>query len=152
SCTAALDEMAGGLLAHLHARDTSFAVVARAPYPKVDAYRAKRGWSVPFYSSYGSDFNYDFHVTLDRPVAPPEYNYRPSPDGEDGSSEAPGYSCFLREGTGVYHTYSTFARGTEQLGGAYAFLDMTALGRQEEWEEPKGRAAKPRQARPDFAE
>ena len=52
----------------------------------------------------------------------------------------------------MFHTYSTFARGTEQLGGAYSFLDITALGRQEEWEEPKGRAANARPAIPDFSE
>ena len=63
----------------------------------------------------------------------------------------PGISCFLRDGDDVFHTYSTFARGTEVLGGAYRFLDMTALGRQEEWEEPKGRADSARAAMPDFA-
>jgi predicted dithiol-disulfide oxidoreductase (DUF899 family) len=66
--------------------------------------------------------------------------------------EMPGMSCFLRVGDDVFHTYSTFARGTEQIGGAYAFLDLTALGRQEDWEEPKGRAADPRGAMPNFAE
>jgi predicted dithiol-disulfide oxidoreductase (DUF899 family) len=63
----------------------------------------------------------------------------------------PGISCFLRDGDDVFHTYSTFGRGTEALGGAYAYLDMTALGRQEEWEEPQGRADSARAAMPDFA-
>ena len=58
----------------------------------------------------------------------------------EGSSEQPGYSMFLRDGDAVFHTYSVYARGTEMLGGSYYFLDLTALGRQEEWEEPKGRA------------
>ncbi len=70
SCTAGADEMAPGLIAHLHARETSLAYVARAPLAKIERYKAKRGWTFPFYSSYGSDFNYDFHVTLDESVAP----------------------------------------------------------------------------------
>ncbi len=70
----------------------------------------------------------------------------------DGPSEQPGVSCFLKDGDEVFHTYSTFGRGTEQFGGAYAFLDTTVLGRQEEWEEPKGRAPEARKAIPDFAE
>jgi predicted dithiol-disulfide oxidoreductase (DUF899 family) len=63
----------------------------------------------------------------------------------------PGFNCFLRDGDRVFHTYSVFARGSEMLGGSYAFLDMTALGRQEDWEEPKGRADHARAAIPDFA-
>ncbi len=161
SCTAAVDEVSAGLLRHLARRDTTFAVVARAPYPKIADYVAARGWDVPFYSSYGSPFNYDFHVTLDSSVAPVEYNYRTADehaaagtssyvDGEQ-PMEHPGMSCFLRAGDRIFHTYSTFARGSEQLGGAYAWLDLTALGRQEDWEEPKGRAASARSATPDFA-
>jgi predicted dithiol-disulfide oxidoreductase (DUF899 family) len=69
----------------------------------------------------------------------------------DGSSEQPGHSAFLRVGDDVFHTYSMYARGAEQLGGSYYFLDLTALGRQEEWEEPKGRAEDARAAQPDFA-
>ena len=68
--------MSPGLLAHLHARETSLAYVARAPLAKIERYKAKRGWTFPWYSSFGSDFNYDFHVTLDESVAPVEYNYR----------------------------------------------------------------------------
>ena len=69
----------------------------------------------------------------------------------EGSSEQPGYSMFLRDGDDIFHTYSVYARGTEMLGGAYYFLDLTALGRQEEWEEPKGRADKARASLPDFS-
>ena len=76
SCTAALDEVSDGMVRHLRARDTNYAVVARAPLAKIEKYRAKRGWSIPIHSSYGSDFNYDFHVTLDASVAPIEFNYR----------------------------------------------------------------------------
>jgi len=60
-------------------------------------------------------------------------------------------SCFLRDGDAVFHTYSTYGRGAEQTGGSSYFLDLTALGRQEDWEEPKGRADLAREAQPDFA-
>ena len=160
SCTAAADEVSDGLLRHLQARDTTFAVVSRAPLPTIETYKAKRGWSFPWYSSNGSDFNYDFHVTIDASVAPVEFNFRTADELEqvgmgwlnEGSSEQPGYSMFLRDGDEVFHTYSVYARGTEMLGGSYYFLDLTALGRQEDWEEPKGRAARAHGPQPDFAE
>ena len=160
SCTASLDELADGLLRHLQGRDTAFAAVARAPFAKIAEYKARRGWDFDWYSSYGSDFNYDFHVSMDASVAPVQYNYRGEAELKeagmgwilDGASEQPGVSCFLRDGDAVFHTYSTFGRGAEALGGTYALLDITALGRQEEWEEPKGRAAAPLQAIPIFAE
>jgi predicted dithiol-disulfide oxidoreductase (DUF899 family) len=159
SCSAAADENSPGLLAHLHARDTTFVAVSRAPIHKIERYKAAKGWSFPWYSSYGSDFNYDFNVTIDSSVAPVMWNFRTLDElrqvgmgwlGE-GSSEQPGYSMFLRNGDEVFHTYSMYARGTEMLGGSYYFLDLTALGRQEEWEEPKGRSAKPRPGLPDFS-
>jgi predicted dithiol-disulfide oxidoreductase (DUF899 family) len=164
SCSAGVDELATGLLDHLHVRDTTFAAVSRAPFEKLEDYRKRKGWEFPWYSSNGSRFNYDFHATIDESVAPLEINYRTRSDIErpegaaiagaataDQPFEMPGISCFLRDGDDVFHTYSTFGRGTEALGGAYAFLDMTALGRQEEWEEPKGRADSARAAMPDFA-
>ena len=143
SCSGRVDQY--GNLAHLHARDTTMAVVSRAPLEKIEPFRARKGWTFPWYSSYGSDFNYDFHVTLDEAVAPVEYNYRDRDEladrgFTDPSGELPGTSAFLRDGDRVFHTYSTYARGTEQVGGTYYYLDMTALGRQEDWEEPKGRA------------
>jgi predicted dithiol-disulfide oxidoreductase (DUF899 family) len=159
SCTAGADEISEGLLKHLHVRDTTFVVVSRAPIEKIERYKAERGWTFPWYSSFGSDFNYDFHVTLDQSVAPVQYNFRDLAELEqtgagwmaEGSSEQPGYSMFLRDGDSIFHTYSMFARGTEALGGSYYFLDLTALGRQEEWEEPKGRSADARAAVPDFS-
>ena len=159
SCTAASDEVSDGLLAHLHARDTTFVTVSRAPLEKLEAYRRRKGWRFPWYSSYGSDFNYDFHVTLDESVAPVEFNYRNKAELEEvgmgwlaeGSSEQPGHSVFLRDGDSVFHTYSMFARGAESLGGSYCFLDLTALGRQEEWEKPEGRIPDAHGARPDFS-
>jgi predicted dithiol-disulfide oxidoreductase (DUF899 family) len=159
SCTAGVDEMAPGLVEHLARRETTYAIVSRAPLAKIEAYRTEHGWPYPWYSSYGNDFNYDFHVTLDESVAPVSYNYKDSDELAaagmtwllEPGAEAPGFSCFLRDGDRVFHTDSTFARGVDAIG-SYFFLDLTALGRQEEWEEPKGRAAAPRAAVPDFAE
>ena len=159
SCSAAADELSDGLLAHLRARSTAFVAVSRAPLAKLERYKTSRGWTFPWYSSSGSDFNYDFHVSIDSSITQPEFNFR-GPDELasagmgwllESPSEQPGYSTFLAEDGEIFHTYSTFARGTEWLGGSYAFLDLTALGRQEDWEEPKGRAAIVRGPTPDFS-
>jgi predicted dithiol-disulfide oxidoreductase (DUF899 family) len=159
SCTGASDEISDGLIAHLRARDTNLVVISRAPLEKLERYKEKRGWTFPWVSSYGSDFNYDFNVTIDASVAPVMFNYRTLDELEavgmgwlgEGSSEQPGYSMFLRDGDAVFHTYSVYGRGTESLGGSYYFLDLTALGRQEEWEEPKGRADDAHANVPDFS-
>ena len=151
SCSAGADEISSGLLRHLHVRDTTFVYVSRAPLGKIEAYKASKGWTFPWYSSYGSDFNYDFHATLDGSVAPVEYNFRTMDDQDEQSAEVPGRSSFLREGDSVFHTYSVYARGLETVGGSYYFLDETALGRQEDWEEPKGRVTEARGAIPDFS-
>src|SRR5438874_1431102 len=82
SCTAGTDELSAGFLQHLHTRDTSYAMVSRAPLAKLERYKAKKGWDIPWYSSYGSDFNYDFGVTIDEAVRPAEYNYRTKEDFE----------------------------------------------------------------------
>lgn len=152
-CSAALDELSPGVLEHVASRDTAFALVSRAPYEKIAAKAKERGWTAaPWYSAYGSDFNYDYQVSLDAERGQSDYNYRPEPGllGGDRSAEMPGYSCFLRDRDEVFHTYSAFARGTEYVGNAYTFLDMTALGRQEDWEEPKGRSAATRGGDPTF--
>jgi predicted dithiol-disulfide oxidoreductase (DUF899 family) len=159
SCTAAADESSPGLLEHLHSRDTTFVVVSRAPIEKIEAYKQRKGWTFPWYSSFGSDFNYDFHVTLDKSVAPLEFNFRDEAELEqagmgwlaDGSSEQPGYSMFLLDDDMIFHTYSMYARGTEMLGGSYYFLDLTVLGRQEDWEQPVGRSTTARGAVPNFS-
>ncbi|MFE0464112.1 DUF899 domain-containing protein [Kitasatospora sp. NPDC058965] len=157
SCSGSVDEYSDGLLAHLAERETRLVAIARAPYAKIAPYVARRGWTLPFYSSFGSPFNYDFHVSIDAAVLPVRFNYRDLPALEEAGqgwlagapSEQPGLSCFLLDGDEVFHTYSTYARGTD-FGGAYGFLDLTALGRQEEWEEPKGRYEAPRVSAPVF--
>jgi predicted dithiol-disulfide oxidoreductase (DUF899 family) len=148
SCSFLVDNI--GHLAHLHARNTSLAVVSRAPLAKSEPFRARMGWTVPWYSSYGSDFNYDFHVTIDAAVAPVEYNYRDQAELERSnpawvgwSGEQPGVSAFLRHGDRVFHTYSAYARGGDLLLGTYNWLDLTARGRQEDWEQPPGRGNGP---------
>jgi predicted dithiol-disulfide oxidoreductase (DUF899 family) len=148
NCSAFADEV--GHLAHLNAAATTFAAVSRAPWDRIAPFKQRMGWTFPWYSSHGSDFNYDFHVTLDESVAPIEYNYRTRAEHERAGTdyyiqgaqpfELHGVSCFLRDGDAVFHTYSTYARGCDMLGFTSNFLDLTALGRQEDWEEPKGRA------------
>jgi predicted dithiol-disulfide oxidoreductase (DUF899 family) len=154
SCSAEADELSQGTLAHLHIRDTTFASVSRAPLARLEAYRARKGWTFPWYSSYGSDFNYDFHATLDDRVVPVLLHFRTEAElAEAGTpwtggpwtesmrgEELPGISAFLRVGEEVFHTYSTYGRGIEEFHNGYQHLDLTALGRQEAWEEPKGRA------------
>jgi predicted dithiol-disulfide oxidoreductase (DUF899 family) len=139
-----------GDLSKLNDHDTTFALVSRAPLAKLEAYRAQKGWSVPWYSSFGSDFNYDFHVTLDEKVAPIEYNYRnlaemkarKGPNGMKG--EEHGLSVFFRLDDDIFHTYSVYARGTEALTDAYALLDTTPYGRQQSFEDsPPGWPQKP---------
>jgi len=113
-----------GHLAHLRARDTSFALVSRAPLPKLEAFRRRMGWDVPWYSSFESDFNVDFGVGPQEPQ--PERH-------QDG--ETFGLSVFLRDGERVFRTYFTDRRGVEPLSSNWALLDLTPLGRQEEWED-----------------
>jgi predicted dithiol-disulfide oxidoreductase (DUF899 family) len=157
SCTAGADEIAPGLLEHLGVRDTTLAYVSRAPLEKIERYKAKRGWAFPWYSSRSSEFNYDFGVTLDPSVRPVAYNYRCAEEHAARGmthpleGEYPGRSHFLRVGDRVFHTYSVYARGLESIGGSYYLLDETALGRQEDWEEPKGRSESARTATPNFA-
>jgi predicted dithiol-disulfide oxidoreductase (DUF899 family) len=154
-CTASIDELADGVLTHLRSRDTAFVLVSRAPLAMLQKYQASKGWTVPWYSSHRSDFNYDFQATLDSSIPQLDYNYRPEPEivsGDTTSAEVPGVSCFLRDGDDIFHTYSTYARGTDSIVGAYSWLDLTALGRQEDWEEPKGRAPRLHGADPTFTD
>jgi predicted dithiol-disulfide oxidoreductase (DUF899 family) len=154
-CTASVDELSDAMITHLLSRDTAFALVSRAPLAKLQKYQASKGWTIPWYSSHASDFNYDFRATLDKSVPQVEYNYRTRPDlleDDQASEEVPGLSCFLRDGGDIFHTYSTFARGSDILASAYSMLDLTALGRQEDWEEPRGRAPRLHGPDPTFSD
>ena len=160
SCTAGTDEISDGFLEHLRTRDTSYALVSRAPLAKLEKWKAERGWNIPWYSSNGNDFNYDFGVTIDESRGSDTYNFRTRAESEamgdrffdsEQPFEMPGRSCFLEKEGRVFHTYSQYARGLETTGGSYYFLDLTALGRQEDWEEPKGRSDDVRTNQPDFA-
>ena len=149
SCSATADNI--GNRTHLHVRDTTLAAVSRVPQAKIGPFRARMGWTFPWYSSFGSDFNYDFHATVDERVAPVLVHFRTEaelaevgkPWGESWRvrGDYPGISAFLRVEDEVFHTYSTFGRGIEEFHYGIPYLDLTALGRQEAWEEPKGRAA-----------
>jgi predicted dithiol-disulfide oxidoreductase (DUF899 family) len=147
-CTGLVDAI--GDLSMLGERDTTFVLVSRAPLPKLEAYRAQRGWDRRWVSSFGSDFNYDFHATLDEAVAPVVYNYRDKAElearGESyfAKGEAHGLSVFFRVGDDLFHTYSTYGRGCESLTDAYRLLDVTPYGRQEDFEDsPAGWPQKP---------
>jgi predicted dithiol-disulfide oxidoreductase (DUF899 family) len=119
------------VVVHLNHRDVTMAAVALAPYAKFAAYRKRMGWSFPVYSSAGSDFNFDYHVSFtpeQMKAGEAEYNYRVDPVF---STEAPGVSVFLRDGGKIYHTYSTYARGLDLLNVAYNYLDVVPKGRDE---------------------
>jgi predicted dithiol-disulfide oxidoreductase (DUF899 family) len=117
-CSMIVDNM--GHAAHLHARGVSRVLVSRAPLGKIEVFRARMGWTEPWYSSLGSDFNYDFGVTTDQ-------------------GETFGLSVFLTDGQRIFQTYFTEARGVEYLGSSFSYLDLTPLGRQENWEDsPEG--------------
>jgi predicted dithiol-disulfide oxidoreductase (DUF899 family) len=134
SCSYAVDNL--GRLEHLHASDTTFVLISRASFAKIEKWRARMGWTVPWYSSAGTDFNYDFHATNDESVAPVEYNYKDKATLQregldyvlDGDAQA--MSVFLRENDTVFHTYSTYGRGAEVMLSTYHYLDLTPLGRQ----------------------
>ncbi len=105
-----------GPLSHLHAKDTSFALVSRAPVGALLAFRDRMGWDLPWVSSGATTFNEDFHVTVD-------------------DQEHHGISVFLRDGQRVFHTYSTYRRGEEPFMVVFDLLDLTPYGRQETWED-----------------
>lgn len=128
-----------GHRAHLHARDTTLVLVSRAPLTEIEPFRKRMGWTIPWYSSFSSDFNYDFHVTLDPAKGSAEWNYRSAEDlVKDGKipsleGELPGLSVFLSDGNRVFHTYTTYARGLDALISTYNVLDLTPFGRGEGW-------------------
>jgi predicted dithiol-disulfide oxidoreductase (DUF899 family) len=117
-CSMFVDQI--GHLAHINARDTTLALISRAPLAKLEAYKKRMGWTLPWYSSSGSDFNIDFGLTTDQ-------------------GETFGLSVFFRDGDSVFRSYFTSDRGVEALGSVWTFLDLTPLGRQEDWEDsPEG--------------
>lgn len=113
-CSMFVDNL--GHPAHLHARDTSLALVSRAPLANIERFRKRMGWDKPWYSSDGSDFNRDMGATNDQ-------------------GEVPGLSVFLHDGDKVFRTYFVSARGLECIGTVWSLLDLTPYGRQENWED-----------------
>jgi predicted dithiol-disulfide oxidoreductase (DUF899 family) len=137
-CTGFVDAL--GDMSLLTKCDATFVVVSRAPLAKLDAYKAQNGWSIAWFSSFGSDFNYDFQVTLDPKIAPAEYNYRSKAEMAAAKGrpvlmegEEHGLSVFFRLEADIFHTYSAFARGTESLMDSYRLLDTTPYGRQQDF-------------------
>ncbi|MEU4397193.1 DUF899 family protein [Micromonospora orduensis] len=141
TCAAFADRLGPGLQAALRARDTAFAAVSLAPPARLEAVKASRWWDFPWYSSFGSDFNYDFHVTLDERVAPVMDNFTPKAEilaagtpndliVSDIPVEVAGLSCFIRHNGSVFHTYSVYDPGFQEAGHAESLLELTVLGGQ----------------------
>jgi predicted dithiol-disulfide oxidoreductase (DUF899 family) len=132
SCSFLADHFDGSTI-HLAQRDVSFVAVSRAPLTEIEAYKKRMGWKFKWVSSYGNDFNFDFHVSFTKgEVASGEvdYNYGKSKNAHD---ELPGLSAFIKDERGtVFHTYSTYERGLDTLVGTYNFLDMAPKGRDED--------------------
>ena len=119
------------VVVHLNHRDITMAAVSMAPVPAIEVYRKRMGWTFPWYSSNGSDFNFDYHVSFDAgqmESGQADYNFRVDAVGQ---SEAPGVSVFLRDGGRIYHTYTTYARGLDMLNVAYHYMDLVPKGRDE---------------------
>jgi predicted dithiol-disulfide oxidoreductase (DUF899 family) len=102
-----------GELSHMWARDTTFVMISRAPVADFEPFKKRMGWDIPWYSSFGTDFNYDYEVSTDK-------------------GESPGVSAFYRDGDDVFFTYSIFDRGGDIFKSFYNYLDITHLGRQED--------------------
>ncbi|MFL5760607.1 MAG: DUF899 domain-containing protein [Thermomicrobiales bacterium] len=120
-----------GITVHLNHRDITMSAVSLAPYPAIAAYKKRMGWSFPWFSSAGSDFNFDYHVSFtpeEVKAGKAEYNYQMSPVS---GSEGPGISVFLKDGGNIHHTYSTYTRGLDMLNVAYHYIDLTPKGRDE---------------------
>ena len=139
-----------GDLSPLATADTAFALISRAPLAKLERYKKAEGWNRAWYSSYGSDFNYDFHVTFDAKVAPVVHNYNDMAtlerrgEAEFAHGESHGLSAFFRMDDAIFHTYSVFARGVEGITNALSLLDLTAYGRQQDFEDsPPGWPQRP---------
>ena len=130
SCSLEADH-AEGALVHLENHDVTYVRVSRAPLAKLEAYKKRLGWKAKWVSSYGSDFNYDYGVSFtkeDLAKGKVNYNY----GMVEGFDELPGLSVFTKDEKGeVFHTYSSYARGNEEVIGAFIYLDITPKGRNE---------------------
>ena len=130
-CSFGADHIDGALV-HLEHHDVSVVAVSRAPLAEIEAYKKRMGWRFKWVSSYGSDFNYDYHVSFrkdDIETGKVYYNYETR---DFQSEELPGTSVFYKDAAGdIFHTYSTYARGAELLIGTYMCLDLTPKGRDE---------------------
>jgi len=152
SCSSIADGF-NGVIVHLENHDVAFLAVSRAPLAKLQAYKQRMGWSFPWASSFGGDFNFDFNVSLtaeQQRDGTVDYNYRREPawkergDGPVGqlaattgtdaatyTRERPGVSAFVLEDGVIYHTYSSYSRGVDGVWGMYQWLDRAPLGRNE---------------------
>ncbi|WP_267549777.1 thioredoxin family protein [Rhizobium rhizogenes] len=123
-----------GALPHLNHHDVTLIAASRAPLEKVEAYKKRMGWRFPWVSSFGSDFNFDYHVSFSKEQLAAEtvfYNFTPM-DSAEGFDELPGLSAFYKDDAGnVFHTYSSYARGPEELIGTLMILDRAPKGRNE---------------------
>ncbi len=132
SCSFLADHIDGSVV-HLAHRDVTALAVSRAPLPQIEAFKKRMGWRFKWVSSYGNDFNFDYHVSFTKDEMAKDkvyYNYEMT---EFDSEEAPGTSAFYKDGTGdIFHTYSSYARGLDMLVGAYNYLDLVPKGRDEE--------------------
>jgi predicted dithiol-disulfide oxidoreductase (DUF899 family) len=131
SCSLLADHFDGAAV-HLAQRDVAFAVVSRAPLAKIAAFQRRMGWHFKWVSSFGNDFNYDYHVSAspeEKATGKAMYNYEMT---EFPSDERPGASVFCKNAAGeVFHTYSSYGRGLDMLIGAYNLLDLAPKGRDE---------------------
>ena len=132
SCSFLMDHT-DGTLVHLAQRDVAFAAVSRAPISKIEDFKKRLGWTFNWVSSFGSDFNYDYHASFtpeQRAQGKVEYNFELT---EFPSGEAPGISVFLKDkDANLFHTYSAYARGAEAGLGTYHYLDLVPKGRDED--------------------
>jgi len=132
SCSFISDHIDGSVV-HLAARDVRLVVVSRAPLAQIEAFKKRMGWRFKWVSSYGSDFNYDYQVSMTKEELEKgqvHYNYAMQ---QFPSEERPGASAFYKDGAdNIFHTYSTYARGLDILIGAYNWLDLAPKGRDED--------------------
>ena len=128
-----LADLFDGSLVHLANRDVTLVVVSRAPLAQIEAFKKRMGWRFKWVSSFGNDFNRDYHVSFTKEeMAKGKVPYNYDTVGF-GSEEGPGASAFYKNATGdIFHTYSTYARGLDILVGAYNFLDLAPKGRDED--------------------